>query len=64
MDTSQIILLEDELNGCIADQQEKAQVEPTMEAQTNQILQVNIAKKLCWKMNSLIGYLINKRRLK
>ena len=29
MDTSQIILLEDELNGCIADQQEKAQVEPT-----------------------------------
>ena len=29
MDTSQIILLEDELNGCIADQQEDAQVEPT-----------------------------------
>ena len=29
MDTSQIILLEDELNGYIADQQEKAQVEPT-----------------------------------
>nr|XP_023914115.1 protein FAR1-RELATED SEQUENCE 5-like [Quercus suber] len=29
MDTSQIILLEDELNGCIADQQDKAQVEPT-----------------------------------
>ena len=29
MDTSQIILLEVELNGCIANQQEKAQVEPT-----------------------------------
>ena len=29
MDTSQIILLEDELNGFIADQQDKAQVEPT-----------------------------------
>ncbi|KAL0016007.1 hypothetical protein SO802_003076 [Lithocarpus litseifolius] len=28
MDTSQIILLEDELNGCIVDQQEEAQVEP------------------------------------
>nr|POE71265.1 release factor glutamine methyltransferase [Quercus suber] len=29
MDTSQIILLEDELNDCIADQQEEAQIEPT-----------------------------------
>ena len=29
MDTSQIILLEDELNDCIVDQQEEAQIEPT-----------------------------------
>ena len=29
MDTSQIISLEDELNDCIADQQEEAQIEPT-----------------------------------
>ena len=29
MDTSQIILLEDELNDCIADQQKEAQIEPT-----------------------------------
>ena len=45
MDTSQIILLEDELNGCIVDQQEKAQVEPA-QVKPTQILQVNIAKKL------------------
>ena len=45
MDTSQIILLEDELNGCIANQQEKAQVEPA-QVKPTQILQVNIAKKL------------------
>ena len=29
MDTSQIILLEDELNDCIVDQQKEAQIEPT-----------------------------------
>ena len=50
IDTSQIILLEDELNGCIVDQQEKAQVEPAQvepaQVKPTQILQVNIAKKL------------------
>nr|XP_023918547.1 protein FAR1-RELATED SEQUENCE 5-like [Quercus suber] len=46
MDTSQIILLEAELNDCIADQQEEAQIEPTHASPKNSNTPSRHSKKI------------------